>query len=173
MPAYSESDPSAPASGSALVILVMARLVVVAPVVVAKRAVKSWKVEEPETERLVALVSPVFDMEKRVEVEKVLVELATRKSVVGVTFTLELAAKIERVAYGELVPIPRKPLAVRVVVLVCPAEKVLARAVLANNVVEVELVVVELRPVKFCKVVEAKVMSPPQNCDAVVDVATR
>ena len=26
----------------------------VAPVVVAKRAVKSWKVEEPETERLVA-----------------------------------------------------------------------------------------------------------------------
>ena len=45
--------------------------------------------------------------------------------------------------------------------------------VVANRVVEVAFEVVAFCPVKFCKVLEAKVMRPPQNCEAVVEVATR
>jgi hypothetical protein len=45
--------------------------------------------------------------------------------------------------------------------------------VLAKSVVLVAFEVVALSAVKFWSVVEAKVMSPPQNCEAVVEVATR
>jgi hypothetical protein len=48
-----------------------------------------------------------------------------------------------------------------------------ALSVVAKSEVVVALVEVELSAVKFWSVVEAKVMSPPQNCDAVVEVATR
>jgi hypothetical protein len=89
-PWYSESDPSAPARGRAEVILVMARLEVVAPevvsevmtplvaesaeakrevevafVVVALRAKKSWKVDEAVTKRLPK--NPVPDAEIAVD----------------------------------------------------------------------------------------------------------
>jgi hypothetical protein len=43
----------------------------------------------------------------------------------------------------------------------------------AKSEVEVAFEVVALSAVKFCSVVEAKVMRPPQNCDAVVEVETR
>jgi hypothetical protein len=44
--------------------------------------------------------------------------------------------------------------------------------VVAKREVEVALVVVAFTPVKFWSVVDAKVMSPPQNCEAVVEVET-
>ena len=76
------------------------------------------------------------------------------------------------------------PLVAKSVPLKEPRPKVVAVALVvrklvdcreeAKSDVDVAFVVVELRPVKFCSVVEAKVMSPPQNWEAlVVDVATR
>ena len=80
-------------------------------------AVPAVEVKTPE-----ALITPVFDMEKRVVVAKAAVEEEMTKSVVGVVPTpaLELAARMESVAYGELVPMPRNPAAVKVEVAVPP-----------------------------------------------------
>ena len=79
-------------------------------------AVPAVEVMAPE-----ALMAPVFDMEKRVVVAKAEVEEEMTKSVVGFTpGIVELAAKTESIPYGELVPIPRKPEAVKVVVAVPP-----------------------------------------------------
>ena len=95
-------------------------------------------------------------------------------------------------------PIPRKPAAVMVVVLVCPVAKRLWSAVVEKKVVVVAfvprrlvmtplvawsavaksevvvaLLVVAFSAVKFWRVEEAKEMRPPQNWEAtVVEVAT-
>ena len=71
-------------------------------------------------ERLRAVTRPVLEMEKSVEVEKVLVDELMEKRVVGVVPTVEEAAKMERKAAGEEVPMPTKPAAVMVVVEVPP-----------------------------------------------------
>jgi hypothetical protein len=60
-------------------------------------------------------------MENSVVVAKADVEELTTKSVVGLTpGIVELAAKMESMPYGELVPMPRKPVAVKVLVAVPP-----------------------------------------------------
>ena len=58
-----------------------------------------------------------------------------------------------------------------VVALVVMSEAI--EPLVAESTEAKKLVVVPFVPEKFCKVVEAKVMRPPQNCEAVVDVATR
>ena len=60
----------------------------------------------------------------------------------------------------------------RIAPLAFAKRRVLARFEMAKDEV-VALLVVALRAVKFWRVVEAKVMRPPQNCDATeVEVAT-
>ena len=91
---------------------------------------------------------------------------------------VEAMLKVVVVAFVALSVVAKNVVEVALVVVPLVPKKLVmtpfvALNVVAKSVVEVELVVVLLRPVKFCKVVEAKVMSPPQNCDAVVDVATR
>ncbi len=56
------------------------------------------------------------------------------------------------------------PLVARMLVMV----PLVAERTDAKSDVVVAFEVVALSAVKFCKVVEAKVMSPPQNCDACV-----
>lgn len=74
-----------------------------------------------------------------------------------------LAKKLVEVA---LVVVPKNP---RKLVV----EALNAWKAVAKSEVEVAFVVVALSPVKFCKVVEAYEMIPPQNCDAMeVEVAT-
>ena len=82
-------------------------VVVVACEVVAFLAVKSWKVEEPVTKRLVTMVRPVLEIEKSVVVAVSLVEeeMENASGLIGE----EEARKIERLAAGEVVPMPRFP----------------------------------------------------------------
>lgn len=76
--------------------------------VVALRAVKSWKVEEAETKRFIALVRPVFAMEKSVVVAVSFVEdeILKTSGLIGE----DEARKIERLAIGEVVPRPTLPI---------------------------------------------------------------
>ncbi len=99
----------------------MLKVVVVAFVVVALRAVKSWKVEEAETKRLVlvalvverlsAVTSPVLSIEKSVEVANEAVDEEIKKSVVGGMAAPEVVVEfawMEKNASGEVVPIPTR-----------------------------------------------------------------
>ena len=77
-------------------------------------------VAPPLSERLSPEMSPVLEIEKRVEVAKAAVEDAMVKRVVGEMPVVEEATKSERSAVGDVVPIPTLPLAKKVVDAVPP-----------------------------------------------------
>jgi hypothetical protein len=87
--------------------LVAKTYVEVACEVVALRAEKSWKVEEPVTKRLRVLTRPVLEMEKSVVVAVSLVEEEMLKT--SGLMGEEEARKMERLAMGEVVPTPTFP----------------------------------------------------------------
>ena len=62
---------------------------------------------------------------------------------------------------------------VALVVMSEAIEPLVAESTEAKSDVDVAFVLVLLSAVKFWSVEEAKVIKPPQNCDAVVEVATR
>ena len=156
--------PSRPLSEVARVVtpVTLSEASVVAPAVrvpkVAPPVALNWPVmvEEPVTARLVVVplwrekvppvMRPVFEMVKSVVVAKAAVEEEMAKRVVGTTvLPVVEAAKIERSAYGEEVPIPKVPsweLKVSVVVPVAPKRTVeeALKPPKRESVVEVALV---------------------------------
>ena len=108
----------------------MAKEVVVAlvsnvlpPKVVEARMLASVELKAPATVvDPAANTLPMFEMLKRVEVAKVVVDEAIEKSVVGEVPVVEDATNSERSAVGDEVPMPTLPLAKKVVVAVPPKE---------------------------------------------------
>ena len=107
------------------------------PVMVEEPVTASAEVVPEPKEKLPPVMRPVLEMVKSVEVAKVLVVELIEKSVVGIAPVVDEAAKSERSAYGELVPRPSAPVAVKVDVPVLPKAATLARRLPVNSLVVV------------------------------------